>query len=342
MVDRHYWRAVFDEQRNSFVVEQAGWVDDEPQIEYRFTYFSDVEDPEIACLGGIDKWWLNEDGFAEGEFFTFGKYPDQVAFDAEIEHILQEAETVAHNDNLDFFLAIINIVKERAVEAELEDDSLFDFAGLFELGSEDAYSQRAYVPERLHDHIERTKDECWRLHVVRVVDPQQKPLGWSLCVILYPTLSTAASVDEVEAAEVAEILELNHFHTYNEAVLAVNGTRQFMLEDGRVEEPDYAFMDDSEVFELMSIHCSIEEIIAPEWEVLEGAALHRCLDGTQALVRSAEHWHPHLEDSVARTAETMNIPLHIADQLYAQMLEFMEISEPLDKDSPWHTLNDVD
>ena len=56
MVDRHCWRAAFDIQRDAFVVEQAGWVAGEPQIEYRFTYFSADEDDDIACLGGIDKW----------------------------------------------------------------------------------------------------------------------------------------------------------------------------------------------------------------------------------------------------------------------------------------------
>ena len=329
-------------QRDAFVVEQAGWVGDEPQIEYRFTYFSEDEDPDIAGLGGIDKWWLNEDGFAEGEFFAFGKYPDQKAFDDAVADILQQAAQRQQDENLDFFLAVIDIVKEQAVEAELEDESLFDFEGLFELGSEDAYSQRPYVPERLHDHLERTKDECWRLHVARVVDPQQKPLGWSLCVVLYPTLSSEAATDEINAAEIAEVLELNHFHTYTEAVLAVNGTLQFMLEDGRVEEPDYAFMNDSEVFELMSVQGSVEGILAPEWEVLEGAALRRFLDGTQPLVRPAEHWHPRQEDSVAQVAEAMDIPLHIADQLYAQMLETMKLSEPLDENSPWRTLNDSD
>lgn len=63
-------------------------------------------------------------------------------------------------------------MKGRTVEAELDDESIFDFEGLFELGSEDAYSQRSYVPERLYDHVERTQDECWRLQVVCVVDPQ--------------------------------------------------------------------------------------------------------------------------------------------------------------------------
>ncbi|MCC6803489.1 MAG: hypothetical protein IT319_11445 [Anaerolineae bacterium] len=300
MLDRNYWRATYDQERGAFVVEQAGWVEGEPQIEYRFTYLSFEENEEIACQGGLDKWWLNGDGSAAGEFFAFGKYPDQVAFDAAVEHILQKAEQRAQDDNLDFFLVVIDIVKEQAVEAALEDESLFDFEGLFELGSEDAYSQHPYGSDRLHDHVARTKEECWRLQVARVVDPQQKLLDWSLCVVLYPTLSSQASMDEINAAEEAHTLELSHFDSYSEAVIAINGTLQFMLEDGRVEEPDYAFMDDSEVFELMSVHASVEGIIAPEWDTLKGASL-----------------------------------LHVADQLYARLLESMKIVEPLEDDSPW-------
>lgn len=53
-------------------------------------------------------------------------------------------------------------------------------------------------------------------------------------------------------------------------------------------------------------------------------------------------WHPRQEDVVARVAEAMKLPLHVADQLYAQMLESLEISEPLDKDNPWCMLNDSD
>ncbi len=341
MVGRHCWRAAFDIQRDAFVVEQAGWVADEPQIEYRFTYFSADEEPEIACLGGIDKWWLNDDGFAEGEFFAFGKYSDQKAFDDAVANILQHAAQRQQDENLDFFLAMIDIVKEQAVEVQLSDESLFDFEGLFELGSEDAYSHRSYMPDRLHDHVERTRDGCWRLHVARVVDPLQKLLGWSLCVILYPALSSEACIDEISAAELAHILELSHFRTYSEAVLAVNGRLQFMLEDGRVEEPEYAFMDNSEVFELMSVQGSDEGIIAPEWDTLESVALRRFLDGAQPLVHPAERWHPRQEDSVAQIAEAMGLPAHIADQLYAQMLETMKISEPLDENSPWQTLNDA-
>lgn len=342
MLDRKYWRASYDEERDSFVVKQAGWIDGEPLIEYRFTYFSTDEDDDITQTGGLDKWWLNDDGSAEGEVFAFGKYTDQAAFDADVERILQEAGKRAQDDNLDFFLAVIDIVKERAVEAELGDDTLFNFEGLYVMGSEDAYSTRPYENDRLHDHVERPNDECWRLYVARVVDPLQKLLGWSLCVVLYPALSSGATAGEIDASEFAHILELKHFRAYSEAVIAVNGTLQFMLEDGRVEEPDYAFMDDSEVFELMSVQSSNEQTIEPEWDILEGTVLRAFLDGKQPLVRAFEHWHPRQEDAVAHVAEVMELPLHIADQLYAQMLESMKISEPLDKDSPWRTLNDAD
>ncbi len=341
MLDQNYWRAIYDKQRNAFVVEQAGWVNGEPQIEYRFTYFSADEDEEIAQLGGLDKWWLDADGFAEGECFAFGKYPDQATFDADVEHILQQAKEVAQAENLDFFLAVIDIVKERAVEAALDDESLFDFDGLFELGNEDAYSQRSYVSERLHDHVERTKDECWRLHVVQVIDTKQKPLGWTLCVVLYPTLSSEATEEEIEAATVGHILELTHFRTYSEAVLAIKGTLQFMLEDGRIEEPEYAFMNDSEVFELMSVQGSDEQIHTPEWDILENAILRSFLNGKEPLVRAQEHWHPRQEDAIAQVAAAMGLPVHIADQLYARMLESMKLSEPLDKDSPWQEINDL-
>ncbi len=342
MLDRHYWRAFYNDERDAFVVEQAGWVDNEPQIEYRFSYFSEDEDEEIARLGGLDKWWLHEDGLLEGEFFAFGKYPSQAAFDADIERILQDAEELAQDNNLDFFLAVVDIVKERAFETELEDDTLFEFEGLFEFGSEDAYSLHPYESHRLHDHVERTKDECWRLHVARVVDTQQKPLGWSLCVVLYPNLLSQATANEIDGTEVAHILELNHFRTYGEAVIAINGTLQFMTNGGRVEEPEYAFIDDSDIFELMSVQSSIEEVIAPDWDILKGTSLRAFLAGKQPLVRALERWHPRQEDSVAQVAEAMELPLHIADQLYAQLLESMKISEPMDEDSPWREFNDAE
>ena len=342
MLDRQYWRALYNEERDAYVVEEAGWVDDEPQIEYRFSYFSDDEDEEIACLGGLGKWCLNEDGLVEGEFFAFGQYLDQTAFDADVGRILQEAEKLAQDDNLDYFLAVIDIVKERAVEAELDDDSLFEFEGLFDDGAEDAYSLRPYDPIRLHDHVERTQDECWRLQVVRVVDPQQQTLGWSVCAVLYPDLTSEATDEAIAAAEVAHILDLTHFDSYSDAAISVNGTLLFMIEGDRVEDPEYADLDDSFVFELMSVQGSVEGIISPEWETLEGDPLRDFLAGKQPLVREREHWHPRQDDPVAQVAAVMGLPVHVADQLYAQLLDSLHLSDPLDENNPWQSLDDTD
>jgi hypothetical protein len=342
MLDQRYWRAIYNEERDAYVVEEAGWVDDEPQIEYRFSYFSDDEDEEIACLGGLDKWWLDDEGLAEGEFFAFGKYPDQAAFDADVEHIMQEAEQLAQDANLDFFLAVIDLVKERAVEAELDDDSLFEFEGVFAGGDEDAYSLRRYDPNRLHVHVERRQDECWRLHVAQVVDPQGQALGWSVCAVLYPDLTSAATDDTITAAQIARILDLNHFHAYSDAVISINGTLLFMTDGDRVEDPEYAYLDDSFVLELMSVQGSIEGVISPEWEVLEGDQLRAFLAGKRPLVREQEHWHPRQDDPVAQVAAAMGLPLHIADQLYAHLLDSLNLSDPLDEDSPWQTMNDSD
>jgi len=60
------------------------------------------EENETACLGGIDKWWLDRNGFVQREFFVFGKYANQAAFDSAVEGILQQAQTRAHDENLDF------------------------------------------------------------------------------------------------------------------------------------------------------------------------------------------------------------------------------------------------
>ena len=100
-------------------------------------------------------------------------------------------------------------------------------------------------------------------------------------------------------------------------------------------------MNDWEVFELMSVQGSDEQILMPEWDVLESVALRCFLNGNEPLVRAQEHWHPHQEDAVAQVAEAMELPLHIADQLYTRMLESLKISEPEDKDSPWQEINDL-
>jgi hypothetical protein len=146
----------------------------------------------------------------------------------------------------------------------------------------------------------------------------------------------------IAAAGVAHILDLTHFDSYSDAAISVNGTLSFMTDGDRVEDPEYAYLDDSLVLELMSVQGSVEGIISPGWEVLEGDQLRAFLAEKRPLVRAREHWHPRQDDPVAQVAATMGLPLHVADQLYAHLLESMNLTDPPDQDSPWCAMNDSD
>jgi hypothetical protein len=338
MLDRRYWRAVYNEERDGFVVEQAGWIHDEPVIEYRFTYLGDEDTGEPQ--GGLMKWWL-EDDLPTGEFYAFGHYPDETAFREDVQRILAEARQRAQDDNLDYFLAITDIVKERAVEAELDDESVFEVEGLFEIGTEDAYLQRPFDgDDRLHDHVERSQDECWRIHVARVVDPTHQPLGWAVFAVLYPGLTASATGEEMATATSAEVLDLDHWREQPDAHLAADAMIRFMLEGARVQEPEFAYLDDSFVLECASVQCSIEQIAMPEWEVLEGDELQAFLNGQRPIVREPSRWHPHETDMVTSFAREMGLQSHIADQLHATLLDTLHLADRFDEDSPWRFLDD--
>ena len=76
--------------------------------------------------------------------------------------------------------------------------------------------------------------------------------------------------------------------------------------------------------------------------MLEGDHLRDFLAGKRPLVRAREHWHPREDGPAAQVAAVMGLPLHVADQLYAHLLDSMNLSEPLDEDSPWRTMDDLD
>ena len=61
MLERKYWRAIYDAERKSFVVEDAGWIDGDPAIEYCFTFFGGDETGHQ--IGGLEKCWLTGWGF---------------------------------------------------------------------------------------------------------------------------------------------------------------------------------------------------------------------------------------------------------------------------------------
>ncbi len=129
-------------------------------------------------------------------------------------------------------------------------------------------------------------------------------LGWSLCVVLtLPSHQRLCRRDR--SSRVAKSLELKHFTPTLNSSRCHDTLLSCSTTEGRGTR--LAFMDVSEVFELMSVQSSVENNCTRM-----GAIGRRCLapisDG-QALVRSAAHWHPR-QELVAHLADTMNIRAH--------------------------------
>lgn len=329
MREKRLWRATYDAERDSWVVEDAGFVEGEPVLEYRFSF---LEDDEVGeNVGGIEKWWIDDgDTLATGEFHVFGEYVDEAEFKLDVQCILAEAKQHAEEENLDAFLAVIDIVKNRIYEMDEDDESILFGEGLFEDGIEDAYSWREDLDDdRLHDHVERPDEECWHLHVGLIADPEGVPLGWGVFAVWYPDLPLDATYEAMQAAERARILDLEHWNEHGDALIRQDGIERFM-ENAREEEPDFAFVNDSQVLEWMSVQCSDEEQTFVEWDVLEGEALRQFLSGVAPTVREREHWHPHPVDLATDFAQALGIDPHIADQVHAIMLgdRAEEVIEP--------------
>jgi hypothetical protein len=340
MLDRQYWRAIYDDERKAFVVEDAGWIADEPIIEYRLSYREDKNTGHQT--GVLGKWWRDDYGLLNNEIFTFGDYTTEEDFRVDVTQILHDAKQLSEEENLDYFLAITDVVKDFAFDNELQEDDIFSFEGIFKAGPEDAYSRREHgleCEERLHDHVERGRDECWRIHIAPVVDSKNKSLGWSVVVLLYPDLKSSSDEKEIEMASYAELLDLDHWNNESEARFSARMIRQFMLTGERVQNPNFAYMNDSEVFEFLSIQSSVEETFTPKWDVLEDDALRAFVVGERTIIRDKSRWHPQGMEMITEIAKETQLPLHLADQMYAHLLDALRFSDRFGENSPWHYLD---
>src|SRR5260370_40752159 len=107
-----YTRAIYDKDRGSYISTEADWIEGEPSVEYRFTAQED-EDNHHSWEGGLEKFWCDEEGTWYGEFFVFGEYDTETAFDTDVERILREAREGSVKRNIDEFLAGTDIVKRQ-------------------------------------------------------------------------------------------------------------------------------------------------------------------------------------------------------------------------------------
>jgi hypothetical protein len=333
MLEHRLLRAIYDEERGAYVVDHLRATDGEPLVEYRLVM--------LGTDGGLEKLWFDEHGEQWSEFFAFDCFDDHAVFETFTAELLRQARVKSERENLDEFLAVIDLVKLHAVECGYAGEDLLEFDGLFEQGTEDAYLLHEFEDDipRLHHHVERPDDECWRLLVKRAVTPQEATLGWAVIAVHYPDLTSEAEDEAVTCARLARVLDLDHFREEIDARLAIGFIRRFMLTGDRVLDPDYAYVNDTTVFECISVVSHPEEDEAANWEVCVGPRLTALHDEELPLVRQSEQWHARDTDMLSEFLRTVPQPPGMDDQLRSALMDMLGIQDDFDDSSPWSQLD---
>ncbi len=335
-METQFIRAEYDDKRQSFISEIADWIDGEPSLEYRFS----LEETDYSWQGGLEKRWIEADREHYSEFYAFGEYRDKQAFEADVSEILAQARAKAETENIDDLLAVIDIVKERAVDQDYDDEAVEEFEGLFQNGPEDAYSFCDIGADyRLHHHIERD-DECWFLRTLPVVDQDNKPLGWGLFAVHLPELNSTATRDEIREAKHARILLLDHCRDKADALYAKHGF-EYLMEDGeRVVNPEYSRMNDTEAMGFFARNAEwSDELEAFVWQEYSDESLVAFLNGTKPYVCDRSQWMPREKRIVDHFFDDHPQPTWLEDQLRATLDDQMGIESDIDEDSPWNDLD---
>ncbi len=338
MINSKYIRAEFDKDRGSYISSEADWIDGEPTIEYHFMA-QENEDKSDSWQGGLEKFWCDEDEDWYGEFFVFGEYASESDFDADVDRILREAKEVAVKENIDEFLAVTDIVKQRVVQNGFEDSTIEDLEGVFQDGPEDAYTLTDLGDSpRLHHHVE-CEDECWFFLIAPVVDTEKQELGYGLFAIHLPDLASNATQAEIENANRARVLLLDHLNNMRDAGLAKHGFAYYM-ETERVDNPEYAYINDSEVLAGAAIAAEWDdETNTVIWEEYDGKALRDFLNGTVPYAVLREKWQPRDESLVDRFFKDHPQPPWLEEQLRAALDDHAGVEPDTDDDSPWADVN---
>ena len=331
MTEWWYRRAVYHEERQAYIVQHG----DGSEVLYHFVRL-EPEESELHPNLAICKEWEDTDNGPVGELYAFMALEEPERFQNVVDGLLANAREAAVEENVDEFLCVIDIVKRRAIDAQLDDEFIEEVEGLFETGPADAYTRRDYDPDRLHHHVERPDDECWEIDVARVVaaDDPTRELGWACYVIHYPELTSAASAGEIEQAESARLLDLEHHLDEVGARVAALHLQKFMEEGDRVQNPEYAYINDTLAFEFISVLSRDENEHSPTWQMLSGKALQ--VFQRKPLLHRTE-WYP--RDVFRDLAEDANLPPAEADQMAAMWRDLFGIEpQPFKKDSPFEDL----
>jgi hypothetical protein len=320
-LESRYIRAEYYEERGSFVSHVADWVDGEPTLEYCFSLEED-DNADYPWRAGLEKRWIDRDEKHYFEFYPFGRYRDEQAFETDTAEILAQARIKAEAENIDELLAVIDILKQRAVALDFDDESITGFEGLFQHGPEDAYSVCDIGADyRLHHHIERD-DEYWALHILPVVDESNQPLGWGLFAVHFPELSSTATTNELEQARHIRVLLLDHCRDKAEAVYVRRGFEYLMRDGERVENPEYSRMNDTEVMALFARHAVWnDELGVYIWQDYRAGDLQEFLNGTRPFICNRNRWTPRQNRLVDQFFEEFPQPIWLEDQLRAALDE---------------------
>jgi hypothetical protein len=102
----------------------------------------------------------------------------------------------------------------------------------------------------------------------------------------------------------------------------------------RMEDPHYAYSDDTDVLQMISILACEENFYLPEWEELDAAAL-QALKDTPLLHRSEWHQRDLFQDFI----EDTDFPPAFVDQMAAAYREYFDIKpQPFKENSPFNDL----
>lgn len=332
MTECWYRRAIYNVERQAYVVRH----EDGSEVNYRFMSLEPEEEelyPNLAIL----KEWEDADNGPMGELYAFMILEEPEQFQEIVDQILANAREAAVEENVDEFLAVIDIIKHYAIEEDFDDEFIEEIEGLFVTGPDDAYTQREYDPNRLHHHVERPDDECWEIEVARVVaaDDSARELGWACYVIHYLDLTSSASKVEMERAQSALLLDLEHHIDEVGARVAALHLQKFMEEGDRVQNPDYVYMNDTMIFEFISVLSRDENDHSPTWQQLSDEALQTF---RQKRILYRGEWYP--RDVFRDLAEATDISPAHADQMAAMWRDLFGIEpHPFKADSPFNNLD---
>ncbi len=163
------------------------------------------------------------------------------------------------------------------------------------------------------------------------------PLGWGVFAVFYPELTSTAPQADIDSAQVAHILDLDHRIEQGDAIISADVSARFMKGE-REEDPDYAYANESDILEMMSVQTAEEAIASLEWQILKGDALRDFLSGRVPIVRDREHWHPHQKDMAREIAEETGVNPFMADQVHARLLRGRG-NALFGEESPWAALD---